>query len=125
MAGVKVLVVDDEQETIDSLQMYLELQGFTVFTAPNGEKAVALINQHHPDVVLLDVNLQGSTIGGLQVLKTSKEQSPTTLVWLITGYDADKYKEEGLALGADKFLEKPLALDKLVELIKNSGQPST
>ena len=124
MAGVKVLVVDDEQETIDSLQMYLELQGFTVFTAPNGEKAVALINQHHPDVILLDVNLQGSTIGGLQVLKMSKEQSPTSKVWLITGYDADKYREEGLALGADKFLEKPLALDKLVELIKNSGTPS-
>lgn len=116
---LSVLLVDDEPETLELIPPYLESKGFTVWAAPDGDKALALINQHHPNVVLLDVNLQGSRLSGLDVLKTSKEQSPTTKVYLVTGYDADKYRDEAIPLGADGFLEKPLALDKLVELLKS------
>ena len=116
-----VLLVDDELETLEAIQPFLELKGFTVWTAPDGDKAMALINQHHPTVVLLDVNLRGSRISGLEVLKLSKAQSPSTKVFLITGYDADHYKAEATPLGADGFLEKPLALDKLVDLLKTLG----
>lgn len=53
---LSVLLVDDEPETLELIPPYLESKGFTVWAAPDGDKALALINQHHPNVVLLDVN---------------------------------------------------------------------
>ena len=114
-----VLLVDDEQETLEAIQPFLELKGFTVWTAAQGDRAISLIQQHHPNVVLLDVNLQGSSVSGLEVLKASKEQSPATKVYLVSGYDTDEYKAKATPLGADGFLEKPLALDKLLEFLRS------
>jgi two-component system nitrogen regulation response regulator NtrX len=116
---VTVLLVDDELETLEVIQSYLEMQGFTVWIATDGYKALTLANQHHPTAVLLDVNLQGSPITGLEVLKLLKAQSKAPKVFLITGYDADRYKAEATPLGVDGFLEKPLALNNLVELLKS------
>ncbi len=119
-----ILLVDDEQETLEAIQPFLEAQGFQVWATATGEGAVAVIQQHHPTAVLLDVNLRGSRLSGLDVLKVSKAQSPATKVYLVTGYDADQYRAEATSFGVDGFFEKPLALGTLADFLKNLKENS-
>lgn len=117
MAHVKLLIVDDEQKLVSTYKGFFELHGFVVSVATNGEEAVQLVEQQRPHVVLLDWQLLGSKLQGLDVLQHTKALLPNTLVFMYSGF-GDAEKEEALRHGADQFLEKPLQLPELVQTIK-------
>lgn len=116
MARLKLLIVDDEAKLVESYQQFFEVAGFEVRVTTRGEEALQLVEQHQPDVVLLDWRLEGSKVQGLEVLQRTKELFPHTVVLLYSGYGGTE-KTEALKRGADQFLEKPLQLPQLVEAI--------
>ena len=103
---MRILVVDDEPDVIESVRLGFELQWREgeVLGAPDGDTALDLVEQEHPDIVLLDIGLPD--IDGFEVLRRIRAFSDAPVVMLTARDDAmDKVK--GLELGADDYVTKP------------------
>jgi len=103
---VRILVVDDQEDVIESVRLGFELQwrDIEVLGAGDGEAALDAVEREHPDIVLLDVGLPG--IDGFTVLRRIREFSDVPILMLTARDDAmDKVK--GLELGADDYITKP------------------
>lgn len=103
----RVMLVDDDGDTLDVLSEWLTLSGYQVKTAPDGMKAISMAKQEAFDLVITDLNMPGLT--GLQLLAMLKALDPTIMVLILTGQgtmqDAIAALREGRAFD---FLEKPL-----------------
>ncbi|WP_428065617.1 response regulator transcription factor [Candidatus Proelusimicrobium volucris] len=108
--GAKILVVDDEKGIRRFLENSLQNQGYEVFLAENGRRALQLFKSKHPDLVLLDLNLP-DMFGG-EVLKAIRKEHATPVI-VLTVLNSDKDKIEILDLGADDFLTKPFSVAEL------------
>jgi len=120
MEQVKVLVVDDEKNILESVKMVLNYETYAVETARDGVEAIDLFKRLLPDIVLLDVKMPG--LDGLQVLRTFKEFHPVTEVIMISGHSGIEEAVEAARRGAFDFLEKPIARDKLVLAVRNAAE---
>jgi len=80
----KILVVDDEPITRQSLTDILRLEGFTVASAPTGEAAVEYIRNHSIDLIVLDLRMPG--MGGMDVMRAISQISPETEIILLTAH---------------------------------------
>jgi DNA-binding response OmpR family regulator len=119
-ATVDVLVVDDEPDTLLLAQKILEMENFTVKTAPNGEEALRLIKKRGviPRLMLLDVMMPKQD--GFSVLQTLKsdDKYKSIIIILFTVKTFTKDIEHAKELGADGYIVKPFSGDKLIEQIK-------
>jgi CheY-like chemotaxis protein len=117
----KVLVVDDDRDTLDLLRQALNAQGFEVLTTGSGRRAMQLARQEKPDLILLDLKLPGG-MDGYQVLTQLKQSEDTANipVIVITGSltAEDVKRQKVLSLGADRFLTKPFEIDDLINEIR-------
>lgn len=113
--GKKILVVDDEERIVQSIAGVLGDEGFQVFQAQNGEKAVEIFQRNEPDVTLLDIWMPG--LDGIEVLKRLKGISPNCLVIMISGHATISSAMTAVKFGAFDFIEKPLSLDLLLQTI--------
>jgi DNA-binding response OmpR family regulator len=104
----RVLIVDDEIETCNMLKDHLSAKGYEVYIAPDGKRAVELVKEIRPHVVLLDIVLPG--MGGMQALKEIKEYDPTVGVIMVTAIDDEAMAAEALDLGAYDYITKPMNL---------------
>lgn len=122
MKEIKVLLVDDEEDFVRTLAERLELRGEKLGSdiALDGETALRTVEKGVPDVMVLDLRMPG--IDGLEVLKRTKEKYPDVQVIILTGHGSDRDEEEARRLGAYDYLQKPVAIDKLVETIKKAFQ---
>jgi two-component system, OmpR family, KDP operon response regulator KdpE len=111
VSGARVLVVDDEPEVRRALRTSLSGRGFDVQLAANGEEALAEFKQHHPDIVLLDLQLPGSS--GLEVCQAIREQSDVPIIILSVQGD-EPTKVRALDLGADDYVTKPFGIDEVL-----------
>jgi DNA-binding response OmpR family regulator len=110
-----VLVVDDEDRMVRFIRLNLEHDGFQVIEAEKGMKAVNLIREKLPDIVLLDVMLPD--IDGYEVLKLIRQHNSTPVIMLTArGEEDDRIR--GLELGADDYITKPFSPRELVSRIK-------
>jgi two-component system response regulator CpxR len=112
---VKVLLVDDEPDFVETLGERLETRGFNVRRALSGDEALARLREQPSDVVLLDVLMPG--MDGLQTLKEIKQLNPLIEVMMLTGHGTIDTAIEGLKLGAYDYLKKPTDTKDLVEKI--------
>ena len=117
---IHVLVVDDEVGIRQSLSGVLEDEGYRVSAAETGEQALAMISDHHYDVVLLDIWLPG--IDGLEVLEAVKSVDERPEVVMISGHGTIETAVRATKLGAFDFLEKPLSVDKTLIVVKNAAE---
>jgi two-component system, OmpR family, phosphate regulon response regulator PhoB len=101
-----ILVVDDEEGVRALLTRYLEMEGFEVQEAPDGDTALSMIKERLPDLVLLDVIMPSSD--GLDVLTHLRRTSDVPII-LLTGRDASADRVMGLKLGADDYVVKPFS----------------
>ena len=103
----QILVVDDNSSNRELLESYLEAEGYAVLLATNGQEALRLISENHPDLVLLDVMMPG--LSGYDVCRTIKEDSVLRLtpIILLTALNSLEDRLTGLEAGADDFLAKP------------------
>jgi len=111
----KVLIIDDEKDILDTLSSILQDEGFSVLKAVDGEEGLAFFEREKPDIVLLDVWMP--ELDGIQVLKKIKEQDKDAIVIVISGHGTISTAVEAVKMGAFDFLEKPLSIDKVLEVV--------
>ena len=119
---IKVLLVDDEQQFVETLAQRLETRGFVVDTALEGDRCLAILKDKDMDVVVLDVQMPGRS--GIDTLKEIKKLRPLTEVIMLTGHATVETAIEGMKLGAYDYLMKPSEIDDLVAKIKGITQKS-
>jgi|YelNatPaOPRAMG01_1025707.scaffolds.fasta_scaffold00053_22 two-component system NtrC family sensor kinase len=112
---VKVLLVDDEKQFVETLAMRLEVRDYAVATAFSGEQALEYLRAQDADVVVLDIQMPG--LSGMDTLREIKKIRPLTEVILLTGHATVETAVEGMRLGAFDYLLKPTEIDQLVDKI--------
>ncbi|MDY6863568.1 MAG: response regulator, partial [Thermodesulfobacteriota bacterium] len=115
MKKINILIVDDEQNIINSLKGSLEDEGYVVLTAKNGDEALEIITNKKVDLTFLDIWLPGRD--GLEILKAIKEFDREQYVVIMTGHGTISTALKATKLGAYDFLEKPISLDKVLLLV--------
>ncbi len=111
----KILIIDDEKSILESLSSVLRDEGFSVSTARDGKEGLAKFERERPRVVLLDVWMP--EMDGLEVLKQVREKDSEAVVIVISGHGTISTAVEAVKIGASDFLEKPLSIDKVLEVI--------
>ena len=111
----KVLLVDDEQDFLDTLSSRLEMRGLKVSAVSSGEDAVKEATHQEYDAIIVDLAMPG--IDGLETLKRIKAINPNAEIIMLTGQASVKSGVEAMKLGAGDYLQKPVDLAELMEKI--------
>jgi two-component system nitrogen regulation response regulator NtrX len=114
MSLADILVVDDETDIRELVAGILEDEGYSTRRAGSAEEALAAIQARRPNLVFLDIWLQGSRLDGLQVLDLIKESDPDLPVVMISGHGNIETAVSAIRRGAYDFIEKPFKADRLV-----------
>ena len=110
-----ILLVDDDQDILTSMQAAFEPTGAIVDTANNGNKAVELVEKNQPDLVVLDMMLPGrSGFLVLEKIKARKPRNSKPFVIMITGNSGARHKMYAESLGVSEYFNKPVKMDKLL-----------
>ncbi len=115
---IKVLLVDDEADFVNTLAQRLRMRELLVDAVYDGEQALSFIKKTEPDVIVLDLKMPG--LHGIEVLKEIKKLSPGIQVIILTGHGTEKDEAEARKLGGFDFLRKPADIDLLVVKIKEA-----
>ncbi len=111
----RVLVVDDEPPIVRAVAANLRVRGYEVLTASSGEGALAAVETHQPDCVVLDLGLPG--IDGLEVLRRLRTWTQVPVV-VLTAIDGERDKVTALDLGADDYVTKPFGVAELMARVR-------
>jgi len=120
MKNIKVLLVDDEKDFVNSLSERIQMRELDSKIAYDGEQALELVTDDIPDVVVLDLRMPG--IDGLEVLERLKKNYPNVQVIILTGHGSEEDERISKRLGAYDYLQKPVSIDKLIRSIKGAYQ---
>lgn len=125
----RVLIVEDEESILLSLEFLLTKEGYAVTTARDGEAALRAFEAQKPDLVLLDVMLP--LIDGFELCRLIRADPElrNTRIMLITARGREAEVTRGLALGADAYLTKPFSthdlMDRIRALLKSAAPPDS
>ena len=114
--SIRVLVVDDEKDFLDSIVRRLELRGMTAVGVASGVAALEILDIQTFDVVVLDIKMPG--MDGIEALREIKHQHAAVEVIVLTGHASQEFNRMGLDLGAFDYLVKPVKLDTVIERIQ-------
>lgn len=114
----RVLIVDDEEPIRNVLSASLQDEGYIVETANNGEKALRMMEEFKPEVVLLDIWMPGR-LDGVEVLQEAKKTNPDLDFIIMSGHGTIETAVKTTKYGAWDFVEKPLSIEKILISIKN------
>ncbi|WP_306250052.1 response regulator transcription factor CtrA [Parvularcula sp. IMCC14364] len=112
---MRVLLIEDDGATAQSIELMLKSDGFNVYTTDLGEEGVDLGKLYDYDIILLDLNLPDMT--GFDVLKQLRVAKVNTPILILTGLGDTENKVRGLGFGADDYMTKPFHKDELVARI--------
>jgi DNA-binding response OmpR family regulator len=115
MTEGRILVVEDDPKTADTLRRYLEHGGFAVEVAFNGAQALEEFDREAPDLVVLDVMLP--RMSGLEVLRRVRERSRVPII-MLTARTTEEDRLRGLEDGADDYVAKPFSPRELVARVR-------
>ncbi len=118
MVGDKVLLIDDEEEFVETLAERLKTRGLKVETATSGEQAVELAGKNF-DAVLLDLAMPG--MDGIATLKRLRQINPRLQIILLTGHATVKKSIQAMKLGAVDVLEKPADIKDILDKIEEAS----
>ncbi|HEY5859938.1 MAG TPA: response regulator [Actinomycetota bacterium] len=110
-----VLVVDDEPQILRGLRTNLRARGYEVFTAPDGEAALATAAKERPDLAIIDLGLPG--IDGIEVIRGIRAWSEMPLL-VLSARDQERDKVLALDAGADDYVTKPFGMDELLARLR-------
>jgi two-component system response regulator MprA len=111
-----VLVTDDDRAVREALERALQLAGYEVELASDGDSAIAAIERRTPDAVVLDIMMPG--LDGLDVTRRLRREGNRVPILLLTAREAVGDRIEGLDAGADDYLPKPFALEELLARLR-------
>jgi DNA-binding response OmpR family regulator len=113
---MKVLVVDDEETILETVENKLRKEGYSVFTAGNAEEGMRLFKLVKPDIAVLDVMLPQRS--GFDMCRAIRKDSNVPVIF-VTARSSEEDRVSGLELGADDYLVKPFSLAELAARIKS------
>ena len=120
----EILVVDDEDDIRSLIADILEDEGYRCRTASNGEAALAAIADRRPDLLILDIWLEGSTLDGMEILERVDAHTAGIPVVMISGHGNVETAVNAIKLGAYDFIEKPFKADRLLLTVKRALETS-
>ena len=107
----KILIIDDDEVTLQCLGLYFQQEGLEVFTTADGPQGIEIFEQQRPDLVLLDLGLP--TLDGIEVLREIKRIDKNSKVIIISGYSSSQSNKNALAAGAYAFMGNTFDLHDL------------
>lgn len=113
-----ILAVDDEPNILMSIEFILEMEGYEVHTARDGDEALEVAGRVRPDLVLLDINMPRKD--GYEVCRILREREEMSgiKVIMLTAKGQALEKKRGLEVGADEYVTKPFGAEDLLEKIR-------
>ena len=117
---LRILLVDDEKEFVQTLSERLRMRQFTSEIAYNGQEALDFTDQEETEVMILDLKMPG--IDGFEVLKKIKQTKPDIEVIILTGHGTEKDKKTCMDMGAFAYLQKPADIDLITDTMKKAYQ---
>src|SRR6201992_3138043 len=116
----EILVVDDEADIRDLISGILTDEGYETRIAGDSEAALAAARARRPQLVVLDIWLQGSKLDGIQVLDVLKREQPDLPVVMISGHGTIETAVASIKKGAYDFIEKPFKADRLLHVVERA-----
>lgn len=121
----RILIVDDDADTVEMLSAAVRQIGFTPLVAADGYEALAMTRRHRPDLILLDLRLPG--MDGYEALTHLKRNALTQIIPIIAisahAVNAEQERKRLVALGAVSFLPKPFSIGELIDEIESALKP--
>jgi DNA-binding response OmpR family regulator len=116
----KILIVDDQPEVCELVSVTLEIGPYEIFTANNSRHALEIARAELPDLMLLDIQLIGSEMDGLQICQTLKNDSRTrnTHIIMLTAKGQEWDKQTGYKMGANDYFVKPFSPLELMNKVE-------
>lgn len=118
--SVRILVVDDEPDFIETMVKRFTFRKMPVTAAPSGIAALKLLETDSFDVVIMDVRMPGKD--GIETLKEIKKRYPLTEVIMLTGHASVESGMRGMSLGAYDYVLKPVDFDELLEKVHKAHE---
>ena len=112
---IKILLVDDEKQFVDTLAERLAMRGFSARVAYDGPQALKAVEEP-TDVIVLDLRMPG--MDGFEVLRSVKKSNPQVQVIILTGHGGDAEEQTAYRMGAYNFLKKLMDIDELLNSIR-------
>lgn len=118
MGKKKILAVDDEPNILMSIEFILEMEGYEVYTARDGDEALEVAGRIKPDLILLDINMPRKD--GYEVCRILREREDMAdvKVIMLTAKGQSLEKKKGLEVGAHEYVTKPFGAEDLLEKIR-------
>jgi len=118
MSEKRILVVDDEVDLVETIRFSLELEGYEILVAYNGEEALNQARKENPDLILLDLMLP--KLDGYKVCRLLKfdERYKHIPILMLTAKTQEKDKATGMETGANEYITKPFDMDELMKKVK-------
>jgi DNA-binding response OmpR family regulator len=118
MSKKVILAVDDEPNILMSIEFILDMEGYEVHTARDGDEALEVAERVRPDLILLDINMPRKD--GYEVCRILREREymSGTKVIMLTAKGQTLEKKKGLEVGADEYVTKPFSADELLSTIR-------
>ncbi|MBY0611048.1 MAG: sigma-54 dependent transcriptional regulator [Beijerinckiaceae bacterium] len=120
-----ILIIDDEADIRELVAGILQDEGYRTRTAGGADEAIAEIQKRRPQLIFLDIWLQGSRLDGLQLLDIIKQMHPDLAVVMISGHGNIETAVAAIRKGAYDFIEKPFKADRLVLVAQRALETST
>ncbi len=118
MKKIKLLLVDDEENFVNTLAERMKMRDVPSKVVFNGEQALEAVQTDAPDVMVLDLRMPG--IDGMDVLRKVRKTHPNVQVIILTGHGTDLDEEEAKKLGAFHYHKKPIDIDELLSTVKKA-----
>lgn len=115
LEGTRILVVDDDNDVAEAMETALRAEGAETLIVGDGNAAVAVCQEDPPDLVVLDMMLPRRS--GFLVLEKIKGREDSPLVIMVTANEGKRHQAYAESLGVDKYLLKPVPLERLIDVI--------
>jgi len=110
-------LVDDDPEIVETIRIALEIKGYQVFVARDGNQGLALADRENPDLIILDMMMPKRS--GFLVLERLRRTRPVPIrVIMITANEGSRHKAYAEMLGVDDYIRKPFPMDRLLESVE-------
>ena len=116
----EILVVDDEEDIRDLISGILRDEGYETRLAGDSDAALAAVRSRRPQLIILDIWLQGSRLDGIQILEALKREQPDVPVVMISGHGTIETAVASIKKGAYDFIEKPFKADRLLHVAERA-----
>lgn len=121
----KILIVDDQPEVRELVSVTLEIGPYDLLTAENGDQALDIARREMPDLILLDIQMPGGKLDGIEVCRLLKRDSRTQGIYIVmlTAKGQDWDRQIGYDAGANDYFVKPFSplelMDKVEEVLRD------